>query len=60
MKVVIQCTTHASVTINQKIKSSIVNRLLVLVDIEGRDTNEDIKWLAGKIVNLEYSTMKTA
>ena len=52
MRVVIQRVTHASVTINQKVKSNIGNGLLVLVGIEDRDTNEDIEWLAGKITNL--------
>ncbi len=52
MRVIIQRVTHASVTINQKIKSSIGNGLLVLVGIEDRDTDEDIEWLTGKIVNL--------
>ena len=52
MRVVIQRVSHASVTIGQKIKSKIENGLLVLVGIEDRDTNEDIEWLAGKIVNL--------
>ncbi len=52
MRVVIQRVSHASVTISQKIKSSIGNGLLVLVGIEDRDTGEDIEWLAAKIVNL--------
>ena len=52
MRVVIQRVTHASVTIDQKIKSKIGNGLLILVGIEERDTHEDVEWLAGKIVNL--------
>ena len=52
MRVVIQRVTHASVTIEQKIKSNIGNGLLVLVGIEDEDANEDIEWLTGKIVNL--------
>ena len=52
MRVVIQRVIHASVTIEEKIKSKIGNGLLVFVGIEDRDTNEDIEWLAGKIVNL--------
>ncbi len=52
MRVVIQRVAHASVTIEQKIKSEIREGLLVLIGIEDRDTNEDIEWLAGKITNL--------
>ncbi|MBR5374646.1 MAG: D-tyrosyl-tRNA(Tyr) deacylase [Paludibacteraceae bacterium] len=52
MRVVIQRVTHASVTIDGKIKSKIGNGLLVLVGIEDRDTEEDIEWLSGKIVNI--------
>jgi len=52
MRVVIQRVIHASVTIEGKIKSNIGNGLLIFVGIEDRDTNEDIEWLAGKIVNL--------
>ncbi|MDR1730448.1 MAG: D-tyrosyl-tRNA(Tyr) deacylase [Prevotellaceae bacterium] len=52
MRVIIQRVTHASVTINQEVKSRIGNGLLVLVGIEDQDTDADIEWLTGKIVNL--------
>ncbi|MEO5888900.1 MAG: D-aminoacyl-tRNA deacylase [Ferruginibacter sp.] len=52
MKAVIQRVTKASVTIDNKIKSEIENGLLVLIGIEDADTDEDIAWLSGKIVNL--------
>ena len=52
MKAVIQRVTKASVTIDEKIKSSISNGLLVLVGIEDADTDEDIAWLSNKIINL--------
>ncbi len=52
MKVVIQRVILASVTIENKIVSSIKNGLLVLVGIEDADNQEDIDWLASKIVNL--------
>ena len=52
MRVLIQRVTHASVTIDEKIKSKIGNGLLVLVGIEDRDKDEDIEWLTGKIVNI--------
>ena len=48
----IQRVTKASVTINGEISSSIGNGLLVLLGIEDVDTDEDIKWLSSKIVNL--------
>jgi D-tyrosyl-tRNA(Tyr) deacylase len=52
MIVVIQRVSSASVTIDQKVKSSIQKGLLVLVGIEDADTSEDIDWLASKIINL--------
>ena len=52
MRVLIQRVTHASVTIEGKVKSKIGEGLLVLVGIEDRDTDEDIEWLSGKIANI--------
>lgn len=52
MITVVQRVSSASVTIDQKVKSSIQKGLLVLVGIEDADTSEDIEWLASKIVNL--------
>jgi D-aminoacyl-tRNA deacylase len=52
MKAVIQRVTHASVTIDGKIKSSISLGLLILLGIEDADTEDDIIWLSSKIVNL--------
>lgn len=52
MIAVIQRVPSASVTIDGKVKSSINKGLLVLVGIEDADTQEDIDWLAGKVVNL--------
>ena len=52
MKVVIQRVTRASVTIEQQLFSSISKGMLVLVGIQADDTDEDINWLATKIVNL--------
>ena len=52
MRAVIQRVSKASVTIDNKIYSQINNGLLVLLGIEDADTNEDIEWLCGKIVNL--------
>ena len=52
MKVVIQRVSQASVTINDKIKSSIKKGLLILLGITPGDTQEDIDWLTRKIIGL--------
>jgi D-aminoacyl-tRNA deacylase len=52
MIAVIQRVTQASVRINGLEKSSIQHGFLVLVGIEEADNDEDVKWLASKIVNL--------
>jgi len=52
MRLVIQRVSKASVTIRGKIYSSIGNGLLVLAGIEESDNEEDVRWLAGKMMNL--------
>ena len=52
MIAVIQRVSEATVRIDQSIKASITKGLLILVGIEEADGDEDIEWLAGKIVNL--------
>ena len=52
MRVVIQRTGHASVTINGTCKSAIQKGFMILVGIEETDGKEDIDWLCKKIVNL--------
>jgi D-tyrosyl-tRNA(Tyr) deacylase len=52
MIAVVQRVSAASVTIENKIKSSIASGLMVLLGIEDADNQEDIEWLASKIVNL--------
>ena len=52
MRALIQRVSHASVTIDNQLKSSIQQGLLVLIGIEDNDTNEDCEWLTSKIVNL--------
>lgn len=52
MIAVVQRTLHASVTIDSVVKSKINKGLLVLVGIEDSDNEEDISWLASKVVNL--------
>jgi D-tyrosyl-tRNA(Tyr) deacylase len=52
MRAVIQRVSKASVTIEGKIHAAISDGLLVFIGIEDADTEEDIEWLSGKIVNL--------
>ena len=52
MRALIQRVSHASVTIDDQLKSSIQQGLLVLIGIEDNDTKEDCEWLTSKIVNL--------
>jgi D-tyrosyl-tRNA(Tyr) deacylase len=52
MRVVIQRVSKASVTVEEKVTGQIATGMLVLVGIEDADTNEDIRWLSGKIMNL--------
>ena len=52
MIAVVQRVSAASVTIENRIKSSIASGLMVLLGIEDADNQEDIEWLASKIVNL--------
>lgn len=51
MKVVIQRVSEASVTIEGNCKGRIKTGLLIFVGFETEDTEEDIKWISGKIVN---------
>ncbi|MES2726930.1 MAG: D-aminoacyl-tRNA deacylase [Bacteroidota bacterium] len=52
MRIIIQRVSAASVSIDNKVFSSIGNGLLVLLGIEDSDTDEDLNWLAQKIINL--------
>ena len=52
MRALIQRVTEASVTIDNKVKSSINLGLLVLLGVEPEDTSQDIEWLCGKIARL--------
>ena len=52
MRIVIQRTKHASVSIGGRVKSSIGPGMLILVGIEDTDGAEDIDWLCRKIVHL--------
>lgn len=52
MRVVIQRVSEASVTVDGQKTADIKKGLLVLVGIEDADTQEDIDWLAGKIIKM--------
>jgi D-tyrosyl-tRNA(Tyr) deacylase len=52
MITIIQRVSEASVTIHGIVKSKISHGFLILVGIEETDNDEDIQWLASKIVNL--------
>jgi D-aminoacyl-tRNA deacylase len=52
MRVVIQRTRQASVTIDGEVTASIGPGLLILLGIEHEDTEEDAVWLAGKILQM--------
>ncbi|MEI7977242.1 MAG: D-aminoacyl-tRNA deacylase [Bacteroidota bacterium] len=52
MRAIIQRVTQAQVQIDGKLFSEIRNGLLVLLGIEDADSDEDLNWLAQKIVNL--------
>jgi D-aminoacyl-tRNA deacylase len=52
MKVVVQRVSEASVTVDDQKTADIKKGLLVLVGIEDADTQEDIDWLAGKIIKM--------
>jgi D-tyrosyl-tRNA(Tyr) deacylase len=52
MRTIIQRVSHASVTIDGKIFSSVKTGLLLLVGVENSDNQEDIEWLTKKVANL--------
>ncbi|MEM9990869.1 MAG: D-aminoacyl-tRNA deacylase [Bacteroidota bacterium] len=52
MRVIIQRVQKASVSIAGKVKAVIGQGLLILLGVEGADTQEDITWLCQKIMKL--------
>ncbi|RZJ57648.1 MAG: D-tyrosyl-tRNA(Tyr) deacylase, partial [Flavobacterium sp.] len=52
MRAVIQRVSEASVTIDGEKTADIQSGLLILVGIEDADTQEDIDWLASKLIKL--------
>ena len=52
MRIVIQRVTEASVTIDGQLHSTIGTGMMVLVGVREGDTEDDMRWLAQKTVNL--------
>lgn len=52
MIAVLQRVSQASVTIDSRIKGAIAQGLLILLGITHTDTEEDLEWLARKIVGM--------
>ena len=52
MRIVAQRVSHASVTIEKKIKSEIGIGMLILLGIEDADTGEDVDWLCNKLTKM--------
>lgn len=52
MRIILQRTKEASVTINGNINAQIGHGLLLLVGIEQADQQEDIDWLCKKVLDL--------
>ena len=52
MRAVIQRVSHASVTIEGEVKSSIQQGFLILLGVCEEDAMEDVDWLVKKIANL--------
>ena len=52
MRIVLQRVKKASVSIDDRLYSSIGNGYMLLVGIENDDTSEDIEWLAAKICSM--------
>ena len=52
MRIVIQRTTNASVTIDNQVTAAIGRGYVILVGIEQNDTKDDANWLIHKIIGL--------
>jgi D-tyrosyl-tRNA(Tyr) deacylase len=52
MRIVVQRVSEAAVRVNHQITGQIDSGLLVFVGFEAADTEEDIAWITGKLVNL--------
>lgn len=58
MRAVVQRVSSATVTVDAKVVGEIAAGLLVLLGVEEADTQEDLEWLATKLVNLRVFASK--
>lgn len=59
MRAVIQRVSEASVKVKDTKVGTIKQGLLILLGVEEKDENEDVHWLANKIVNLRIFSDET-
>lgn len=52
MRILVQRVQNASVAVESRIRARIGRGLLVLLGVGGEDTDEDVEYLAGKLVRL--------
>jgi D-tyrosyl-tRNA(Tyr) deacylase len=52
MRVVVQRSLEAKVTVNEKVQGQIEHGFVLLVGITHEDTEEDVKYVANKVANL--------
>lgn len=52
MRIVVQRSKHACVTVNEEIVGEIEKGLVLLVGVTHEDTEEDARYLADKVINL--------
>ncbi len=52
MRIVVQRVTDAKVTVEEEVKGSIDNGILLFVGIVEDDTDEDIEWICNKLAGL--------
>lgn len=52
MRIVLQRVSNASVIVEEKIVGAIEKGYMILLGVEPDDTEEDIKWIANKCINM--------
>ena len=52
MRAILQRVSEASVTVDGKTTGQIEHGLVVLLGVEDADTEEDVRWLGSKIINM--------
>lgn len=59
MRAVVQRVTNADVKIDGRVNGKIDDGLLVLLGVGNGDTEEDMKYIADKIISCVFSVTKT-